>query len=175
MAGFRLWHIKRSRFVFFVIATMVAIYINFDVSRSAKVSSDTNLSYTEVEVDNWNRHDHSDDEEESTQMTYEINSTNGELYVIGDGVTSCVDFGRFALLAHGDMITVGQIENPGIIGFFRNKNEIFSLTIGNHELLDMGCIEEREDWLRWIIHGISVISIWLLYRLFRASYKSQNS
>lgn len=174
MTGFRLWHIKKSRFVFFVIATMIVAYVNLDVYRSARVTKETALKYTEIEVDYWKSHDHADEVEGSTQKTYEIYTTNGDLFVIGDGVTSCVDFGIFVLLSHGDMITIGQLENPGIMGFFRNKNEIFSLTIGEYQLLEMDCIEEREHWLRWLIHGASIVSLWLLYRLFRASHKSKS-
>jgi hypothetical protein len=148
-------------------------WLNLNIYNSVKIDEDTELSYTSISVEKWEKQISPDQDNEG--LRYIIQSSTDREYIIEAGVSECLDREYFDFVGVGDMLSIGQLKEQGILGWFSVDEQVYQVINDSKKLIDLECVDDRSKSLKWLVPAISATFIFILFTLLRRRKKKLSS
>jgi hypothetical protein len=156
-----------KRTIIFALFFLLLVFINYDVFTSEDIDKDTEFVYEEVAVERISKSFGDADERDKII----IKTIDGKHYEIGSSYSNCLHYGYLIKVSRGQKLTLGHIESGSIMSIFRGDDNVFSILDNGQEMMDMDCVSESTEGIKWMVGFFSVFSLSFLFRFIRSNRK----
>jgi len=158
-----------KRTIIYPILFLALLYINYDVFTSEDINNDTEFIYEDITVEHIAKS--YGDEDEGDEIV--IETIEGKHYKIGSSYSNCLHFGYLIKVSRGQELTVGHVAGGSIMSLFRGDENVFSILDNGEEMMDMDCVSESTEGIKWMVGFFSLFSLSFLFPYLRSKKKKE--
>lgn len=151
------------------LATGAVIWLNINIYKATKIDEDTEFLFTSLVVKDWEKELSPDKENDG--FRYVITSAEDKEYMIDSDVSICLDQEYFDFIRAEEVISIGQLNDQGVLGWFYDDQQVYQVISENRALIDLECAEDRNKQLKWLVPLISALTIFILFTILRRQKK----